>query len=78
MFYVEYFRFEAVFLQKIKQRREVLTRGKDEDIDFVDNEKEEEMKQTTMDTSEKLLEIVLDQIKTKFGDNFLVFVAIWK
>ena len=78
MFYVEYFRFEAVFLQKIKQRREVLTRGKDEDIDFVDNEKEEEMKQTTMDTSEKLLEIVLDQIKTTFGDNFLVFVAIWK
>ena len=31
-----------------------------------------------MDTSEKILEIVLDQINTKFGDNLLVYVAIWK
>ena len=31
-----------------------------------------------IDSSEKLLEIVFDQINSKFEDKFLVYVAIWK
>ena len=81
LFYVEYFRFEAVFLQKVKQRREILHSDKnDGSLSFVEQPEEEKSKDesVSMDTSERILEIVLDQINAKFGDNLLVYVSIWK
>lgn len=84
IFYVEYFRFEVHFLQKIKQRQEILQSKprEKEAIDFVDEEMDnaenEEAQQSKMDSSSKILEIVLTQIKEKFPSRFLVYVQLWK
>lgn len=80
-FYVEYFRFEVRFFEKVKSRIQILNgvKGYDKDIDFIDNEEDEEAKEQPDDgrlnATTKLIEIVFSNIKEQFGDNLEVFKA---
>ena len=81
MFYVEYFRFETALLAKIIERRDILKGGAEGvNLNFMDDEKTEEQKVEagTFDTSTKILQIILETMKEKFGENFRVFREIWK
>jgi hypothetical protein len=41
-FYIEYFRFEVKFYEKIMERKEILNGGKEEKkIDFIDEDEED-------------------------------------
>ena len=72
-FYLEYFRFEVRFFEKVKQRIQILNGdgSKDKAIDFI-NEDYEEMKDQSsanalddgrLTASSKFIEIVFDNIK---------------
>lgn len=80
-FYVEYFRFEVRFFEKVKQRIQILNgvKGQDKDIDFIDNEKDEEAKdgnyEGRLNATTKLIEIVFNSIKDQFGNNLEVIKA---
>lgn len=76
LFYVEYFRFEANFLKKIKLRQQILQNKNNDPLEFVDEEEEAPL--TKIDSSSKILEIVFEQIQEKFSNRWLVFCTIWK
>lgn len=79
-FYLEYFRFEVRFFEKVKQRILILNgdASNDKPIDFID-EDDEEMKENEkqvddgrLSASNNFIEIVFDNIKEQFGTNLAV------
>ena len=79
-FYLEYFRFEVRFFEKVKQRILILNgdASNDKPIDFID-EDDEEMKENEkqvddgrLSASTNFIEIVFDNIKEQFGTNLAV------
>ena len=68
MFYLEYFKFEIAFLLKIRQRKEILKGGKNENLEFVEDEPmEEQTGEGEIDSSTNIAQIVYDTIVQKFG-----------
>lgn len=43
-----------------------------------ENAEEQKVESGTFDTSTKILQIILETMKEKFGENFRVFREIWK
>jgi hypothetical protein len=79
LFYVEYFRFETAFLQKILERREILKGEAQGELKFMDDEQPDEKPDPgTFDTSTKILSIIFTTMQEKFPNNFRVFREIWK
>lgn len=62
-FYVEYFKYETKFLEKVRQRREILNGEDEKKLDFVDPDadmevEEEKVEEGRFSGSSKLVEIV--------------------
>ena len=77
-FYVEYFRFELRFFEKVKQRIQILNgeKAQDKDIAFIDNEDEEkQVDDGRLNATTKLIEIVFENIKNQFGEQLDVIKA---
>lgn len=65
-FYVEYFRFEIKFFEKVKMRLEILN-GDKKKLDFVEDQNES--MEGRIQASPKLAEIVFDSIVELFGQD---------
>lgn len=75
-FYVEYFRFEVSYFEKVKERIMILNGELEKKIDFIDDESSiiEEIKDNgRLTESTKFVEIVFENIKELFPDNLHVF-----
>lgn len=62
-FYVEYFKYETKFLEKVRQRREILNGEDEKKLDFVEHDadmevEEEKVEEGRFSGSSKLVEIV--------------------
>lgn len=70
-FYLEYFRFEVRFFEKVKQRIQILNgdSSKDKAIDFIDeddevmNQEEKPVEDGRLSASTNFIEIVFENIK---------------
>lgn len=77
-FYLEYFRFEVRFFEKVKQRILILNGdgSKDKPIDFIDDEEmdheEKKVDDGRLSASTNFIEIVFDNIKEQYGTNLAV------
>lgn len=79
-FYIEYFRFEVKFFEKVKQRIMILNGDQDKKIDFITEqedgaENEEVDNSGRLSGSTKLIEIVFENIKELFGQKLAVVKA---
>lgn len=83
-FYVEYLRFEVVFLDKLMQRRKVLNgidgKAKKDSLDFVDEEEAREDIEGEVKAGEEgnLVRIVVQNLLERFPENILVLKEVAK
>lgn len=77
-FYLEYFRFEVSFFEKVKQRILILNgdASNDKPIDFIDDEEmgetEKQVDDGRLSASTNFIEIVFENIKEQFGTNLAI------
>lgn len=74
--YVEFFKYEVKFFEKMKQRRMILNGDSEKKIDFIENEEDEKMEvieEAKISDQPKLVQIVFDNLKDKFPSNLKVF-----
>lgn len=83
-FYVEYLRFEVVFLEKLMQRRKVLNgmdgQTKKSELDFVDEDDMRDNVEGEVKSGEEsnLVRIVVNNLMEKFPENILVLKEVAK
>ena len=83
-FYVEYLRFEVVFLDKLIQRRKVLNgidgKAKNSELDFVDEEDLSKHIEGEIRAGEEsnLVRIVVSNLMERFPENILVLKEVAK
>ena len=83
-FYVEYLRFEVVFLNKLMQRRKVLNgidgKAKKSELDFVDEEDLSKNIEGEIRAGEEsnLVRIVVSNLMERFPENILVLKEVAK